>query len=381
MPTTGHLAVKSGKYYAVLNMYDEFGNRKQKWICTDLVQKGNKRKAEKILQQLCLDFDNKNVSYYTNMQFADYLVQWLDKIKNEVRPNTFRSYKGNMERHIIPYFKKLKVELQELKPYHLSDFYRSKVGVVANTTIKHFHQNISKALADATERGLISVNPATAAKTPKSTEKTTAVFLNHSQLQQLHKLVQEEKAVIYLPVFLASVYGLRRSEVLGLRWKNIDFEKGVIRICETLQQSIKSITGESNYVSSTKTESSNRSLPITEQVRTVLLNQKQKQQANKELLGSAYIDNDYVCTFDNGQEISPNYLTRTFHEVIVKSNLPQIRFHDLRHSVASNLLSMGFSVVQVAEWLGHSSSTTTLSFYAHSDTTSKLAIANSIKTF
>lgn len=381
MPTTGHLAIKSGKYYAVLNLYDEFGNRKQKWICTDLKQKGNKRKAEKILQQLCLDFDNKNVSYYTNMQFADYLTQWLNKIKEEVRPNTFRSYKGNMERHIIPYFKRLKVELQELKPYHLSDFYKSKVGEVANSTIKHFHQNLSKALADATERGLISVNPATAAKTPKATDKTTALFLNHSQLQQLHRLVKEQKPIIYLPVFLASVYGLRRSEVLGLKWKNIDFENGVIRICETLQQSIKSLTGESNYVSSTKTESSNRSLPITEQVKSVLLSQKKKQEEYKELLGGGYIYNDYVCTLDNGKEISPNYLTRMFHKVIVSSGLPQIRFHDLRHSVASNLLSMGFSVVQVAEWLGHSSSTTTLSFYAHSDTTSKLAIANSIQAF
>lgn len=100
-----------------------------------------------------------------------------------------------------------------------------------------------------------------------------------------------------------------------------------------------------------------RTLPMTPQVRDVLLKQKQLQQEHRSILERAYYLNDYVCTFDNGKEISPNYLSRTFHKIIVKTDLPSIRFHDLRHSVASNLLNDGFNAVQVAEWLGHSSST------------------------
>ncbi len=181
-----------------------------------------------------------------------------------------------------------------------------------------------------------------------------------------------------LLTFLASVYGLRRSEVLGLKWHNVDFENGTIWIRETLQQCTKDITGESNYTSETKTESSNRTLPMTQQVREVLLKQKQLQQEHRSILERAYYLNDYVCTFDNGKEISPNYLSRTFHKIIKKTDLPTVRFHDLRHSVASNLLNDGFTTVQVAEWLGHSNSTTTLKFYAHIDKTSKMAIANSL---
>lgn len=98
----------------------------------------------------------------------------------------------------------------------------------------------------------------------------------------------------------------------------------------------------------------------------------------KELLEDGYIKSDYVCTWKDGRVIEPNYLTRTFHKMISKSDLPTIRLHDLRHSVASNLLNMGFTVVQVAEWLGHSSSTTTLNYYAHTDKTSKISISNSI---
>ena len=96
------------------------------------------------------------------------------------------------------------------------------------------------------------------------------------------------------------------------------------------------------------------------------------------MLGNYYVDENFVCTWDNGTVITPNYLTRTFHTVISKSTLPTIRLHDLRHSVASNLLNQGFSVVQVAEWLGHSSSSTTFKFYAHNDKTSKNQIANAL---
>ena len=270
----------------------------------------------------------------------------------------------------------LNVELQELKPFQLNDYYKSKVGTISVTTIKHHHQNISKALSDAVEKGLISVNPATAAKTPKATKKFKAEFLNRSEIKLLMDEVKDTP--IYLPTFLASVYGFRRSEVLGLKWHNIDFENETIWIRETLQQSTKALTGECNYTSETKTESSNRTLPMTPQVKEALLEQKRLQQEHKNHLVGAYYLNDYVCTFDNGKEITPNYLSRTFHKIIKKTNLPMIRFHDLRHSVASNLLNDGFTNVQVAEWLGHSSSTTTLKFYVHIDKTSKMAIANGL---
>ena len=111
------------------------------------------------------------------------------------------------------------------------------------------------------------------------------------------------------------------------------------------------------------------------------MKQRDFQEKNRNLLDSIYYLSDYVCTFADGKEITPNYLTKKFHQIISKhKELPQIRFHDLRHSVASNLLNDGFTTVQVAEWLGHSSSTTTLKFYAHIDKTSKMAIAEKLMT-
>ena len=378
MPTTGYLRQRNGRYYAVLNLYDNTGKRIQKSHATGLTVKNNKRKAEQILKQLCVEYDNKNLNFYSNIKVAEYFKKWLVSIQPEIRPNTYRSYKGNMENHIIPYFEKLGVELQDLKPFQLTEYYKSKIGVVSVTTIKHHHQNISKALSDAVEKGLITINPATAAKTPKQTEKCKAEFLNKEQIKKLLDYLKDTS--IYLPTYLCTVYGFRRSEVLGLKWHNIDFENETIWIRETLQQSTKGISGQTNYTSETKTDSSNRTLPMIPKVKQLLLEQKERQERNREFLKSGYIESDYVCTFDNGKELTPNYLTKKFHLLVKKQNeFPQIRFHDLRHSVASNLLNDGFTTVQVAEWLGHSSSTTTLKFYAHIDKTSKMAIANSLK--
>lgn len=238
------------------------------------------------------------------------------------------------------------------------------------TTIKHIHRTISKALNDGVRRGILYYNVASTAKTPKA-EKHKSEFLNEEQVKELLSLFKG--SVIEIPVVLCALFGFRRGEVLGLKWHSIDMVKRTITVSETLQQNI----GGSITVPP-KTESSYRTLPIPENVYNLLKKHKQEQEKMKELLKDGYIKSDYVCTWKDGRVIEPNYLTRTFHKMISKSDLPTIRLHDLRHSVASNLLNMGFTVVQVAEWLGHSSSTTTLNYYAHTDKTSKISISNSI---
>lgn len=362
----------------VLNLRDENGKRKQKWISTGiLINKGQKKEAMKMLRQTISEYERSNIQYYTNITVAEYFRLWLKRIKMDIRANTYRNYLGNMKNHIIPYFESKKIKLQELKPDDLTQYYQYKHEntELSGMTLKHHHQNISKALNDAVAKGYIAYNPASYAKTIK-VKRFHANFLNSKQIEELLELFKNTS--LELVVELCSIYGLRRSEVLGLEWRNIDFENDTMVICQTLQQSIKSITGSANYTDVTKTDSSYRTMPLTKRAKEILLKQKELQKENKKFLGSGYIESDFVCTFDNGKVISPNYLTRNFHQTIIKSDLPQIRFHDLRHSVASNLLAQGFSVVQVADWLGHSESSTTLRYYAHIDKSSKMDIANSL---
>ena len=140
-------------------------------------------------------------------------------------------------------------------------------------------------------------------------------------------------SVVELPVQLCAIYGFRRSEVLGLKWKNVGFVNRTIMISETLQQNLGG-----DYCDRPKTESSYRTMPMTNRAYEILQAQKQTQETNRRLKGTYYVNSDYVCTWPNGEVITPNYLTRTFHTTLANSTLPTIRLHDLRHSVASNLL-------------------------------------------
>lgn len=373
---------RNNKWYAVINVQDEHGKRKQKWICTELPSKkgkANKTAAKKIANQLQAEYDKKKTPY-TNITVAAYFTEWLKHAEIEVRPKTYSAYRGNMENHIIPYFAEKGILLQELKTFQLEDYYRYKQqpdsrmdaqGALSPTTIKHHHQNISKALNDAVRRGLILANPAAVARTPKA-PRYKGEYWNPEQVSKGLRLFVGNVAEV--PIVLSAFYGFRRSEVIGLQWKNVDFQRRLITVAVTMQQG-----GGNCYLADTKTESSHRTLPMTESIYAMLTRQKERQEHNRAVLGSAYIESDFVCTWNDGRLIKPDYVTREFHKVIQKSELPTIRLHDLRHCVASNLLNSGHSPTDVAAWLGHSSPNTTFGYYAHASKASKDNISNALQ--
>ena len=308
----------------------------------------------------------KNVP--ASMTVAEWFTEWLPIIEKKVRPNTFRGYKGNMKKHIIPYFEQLHITMDQVTYKHIQEYYDSKIDVLSPSTIRHHAENMSKAFEDAIFRDLLVTNPTKKAKPPK-VKKFKAAFLNLEEIEQLLSLFKGN--IIELPVTLCSIYGFLRSEVLGLKWENIDFVGRTIYIVETLQQN----TG-GDYTDDTKTASSTRTMPMTDTAYQILMFKKNQQEHLKKVL-KRYKDTDYVCTHYNGKPISPNYLTKHFHAV-VKDVFKKVRLHDFRHSSATNLLEMGFTVAQVAEWLGHSSPEITLRFYAHATKRSKLQIANAL---
>lgn len=367
MAITGSIQQKNGKWYAVLNLQDVSGKRKQKWINSGLNIRGNKKKAEQFLEEQLEKF-SENSFGGTDIFFAEYLEKWLPKIQKEVRPNTFRTYNMNMHNHIIPYFREKGIKLHQLCPVNLENYYKEKVKEgLSKTTVKHHHQVISKALTDAVRERLIIHNPASAAKTP-TPNTFEASFLTPRQLEQL--LILIKGTVIELPVQLCSIYGFRRSEVLGLRWAHVDFDGRTLTVAETLQQH----TGGC-YVDEPKTDKSFRTLPLTEQAFELLAEQKTKQSERAKIMGGFYLKSDYVCTWPDGRIILPNYLSKSFHKILKDSDLPMVRLHDLRHSTASNLIDGNMSIVRVSNWLGHSSPTTTLNYYSHVNRKQKEEVA------
>lgn len=371
---TGSLQIKNNKYYAVLNVIGDDGKRKQKWIATNLEVKGNKKKAAKILERLLEEHDERN-HHYEDVLLADYLTDWLERVRHTIEPSTYRGYSGNLRNHIHPYFMRRRIKLNELCPYHLEDFYAHLMSEknLSSQSVRHNHRLLSKALNDALRHDIISSNPTQRVVLPK-VKKFVGSFLNPEQLQHLLTLF-EDTEVKEAVAFIAT-YGMRRSEALGLCWDKVDFNNNQFVIARAMIQN-----GEHGYYlkDCTKNESSYRTLPMTKDIRTMLLALKDRQEQNKLFFGNTYVHTDFVFTWPDGNPITPNYITRVFHNVVVESDLPPVRLHDLRHSTASNLLAHGFSVVEVQHWLGHSQASTTLNFYSHIDATSKTNIRDALE--
>ena len=179
---------------------------------------------------------------------------------------------------------------------------------------------------------------------------------------------------------LAAYYGLRRSEVLGIRWSAIDDEKGTLSINHKVTEGMVDGRHQIYTEDKLKTKSSFRTLPLIPAVRALLDEQRARQEEYRRLFKKSYCTEylDYVCTDEMGRLFRPNYITDHFKLLLKQHGLRHIRFHDLRHSCASLLLSQGIPMKQIQEWLGHSTFATTADIYSHLDFNSKLESAQAI---
>ena len=376
----GHLQIKKGNYYMVLNLHDEQGNRKSKWLPTGIAASGKKsqKQAEEMLwetrhtyKDAVIHTMDASVAHMTgSMLFSDYMQDWLGIIKNSIEEVTYAGYETCITRRVIPYFQKRGTTLAELTALDIETFYGyclNKLGL-KGSTVQHFHANIHKALKYAVRHDLISSNPMDKVERPKSLPYTGS-FYSLTEVEELFCAVKGDP--VEFPVLMAAFYGLRRSEIMGLRWQAIDFESNTITIDHTVVQFRTG--GETKIVSKerTKNKSSCRSMPLVPQYRELLLLMKERQESCWELCGNCYTQTDYIYVNDLGVPYTPNFVTQHFKIVLRKNGLREIRFHDLRHTCASLLLKNGVSMKEIQEWLGHSNFSTTANIYAHLDTTSK----------
>lgn len=360
MNVTGSLYVKNNIWQMMINYYDENGKRKQKSKSTGLPVRSNKKKAQQMLDELLHEYNNDETKLLSkDILFSDYMLQWIEEHKNKIRENTYDNYVTVIKKHIAPYFAKKRITVKELRPRHLREYYKYKLKTLSATTVKKHHSKIHKALKSAMVDELISHNPADAVELP-SIEKFEGDYYNEDEIQILKELVKGTK--IEVPVMLTTYYGFRRSEVLGLRWQSIDFDRGTIHVEHTVNES----NGKIIAADKTKSKESNRYMPMDDEVRHYLEEVKNRQDENRKFYGNRYEESGYVCTYENGAMMKPSYLSQRFRELLEKNadKIKRIRFHDLRHSSATRLLALGFCLEDIKAWLGHADIATTQR-YAH----------------
>lgn len=380
MNITASLQTKNNIYQVVLNYKDINGKRKQKWVSTGLTEKGNnKRLANQKMQEILTNFKedlNCPNSKTDDKLFTTYLKEWLLSIKNTIEENTYDSYKVIVNK-ICDYFEDRNILLNDLKPV-IQKFYTFLYSKeLTGNTVLHYHNVIRKALQTALKLDLILSNPADRVERPKK-EQFIGSFYSQSELNTLFTLIKDDPLKIV--IYLASFYGLRRSEVLGLKWEAFNFEDKTITIKHKAIETRKDNKRVILLKDKTKNQSSYRTLPLVDDI-IVLLQEHQKQiDKNKKLCRNSYNKKylDYICVDSMGKLFRPEYVTDHFTLIMNRNKdvLRKIRFHDLRHSCASLLLAKGIPMKEIQDWLGHSTYSTTANIYAHLEKDTKNKSAN-----
>ena len=357
----------------MLNFKDENGSRKPQWIPLHIeAAKGNKKKAVAALAQLLTEYEGHEVIAASKSAplFTDYIKEWLELKKDRIERSTWDSYECYARRHILPYFEPLGLTVDQISISHIKGYYDyksrdgrgdKKAGGLSHASLKNHSNVLKQVLESALLEELVDRNVAQHVPIPHTkaeSDEKQLVFLGAEQANTL--LVAFQGHRIQPILFITLYYGLRRSEVLGLKWDAVDFGKNTITVKHVI---VKSASIEAK--DRTKSKKPKRTFDLLPEVRQVLLEVKAEQDANREMMGNCYQDTGYIFPWDNGLPYRPDYLTRVFQAQLKKTSLPKMRFHDLRHSCASILYDKGWDLKDIQEWLGHEDIETTGNIYTH----------------
>lgn len=356
----GHIRRRGKTWSVVVELgRDDRGQRKQKWHSGYRT----KREAERALVEILGRLERGTYVEPTRQDLAAYLREWLPAVRSTVRPGTWNSYRTNMERHVIPRIGT--VPLQRLGAEHLNGLYAELLesgrcdgrGGLSPRTVRYTHTILHRALRDAVRWGRLPRNVADLADAPRSKAPEMQTWHQEELKRFLDNVVTDR---LYAAWLLLATTGLRRGELLGLRWQDVVLDTGRI----VIRQSLMSVGGELN-LSAPKTSKSRRGLSLDPTTTAVLRAHRGRQLQERLAWGPDYQDAGLVFCREDGAPVRPDSFSRRFQTLASAAGLPVIRVHDVRHTYASIALTAGTHPKVVADRLGHSTIGTTLDTYSH----------------
>ena len=288
---------------------------------------------------------------------ANYLSRWLEElVKPTVRIYTYQSYEMNVRRHIAPELGSIR--LTKLTAQDIQGFLnrKSESGLSART-VQYLHAILRRALGQAERWGLVPRNIARLVSPPR-VPKPEVHPLTPVEVKRLLAAVQEDRLAALYTVAIA--VGVRQGEALGLRWQDVNLEAGTLSIKTSLQR----IDGEF-VLAELKTDSSRRTIKLPNICIAALHDHLERQGQERSFIGEAWKDWGLVFTEEDGNPLSRYAVTKRFQRILAGAGIPKRRFHDLRHTCATLLLTQGVPLKVVQETLGHSLFSTTADIYAH----------------
>lgn len=334
------------------------GERKRKYKTVT----GTKKEADQALRRFITELERGEYIEDNNITVSDWLQKWLEVyIVPTVSPTTLVGYKGMIRRYIDPLIGHLQV--QEMNALAVQ-IWVNKLKVSPSSgepltagTIKHTYHVLRGAMDKAVQAGLIHRSPCAGIQLPKG-EKKKPVIYDETQIQQLLDFARGTEMELIIDLELCM--GMRRGELLGLQWQDVNWEKNQIHII----RSRVAVDGKS-VVKQPKTESGTRTLDVPEILMKKLKAYKVKCMEQKIRVGRRLLEEDFIIVHPDGKPIYPEYVSQMFTKLQKRANLPKCRFHDLRHLCASIMVKQGVEVKVAQERLGHKDITTTMNIYAH----------------
>lgn len=361
----GGVRKRGNAWYYYFDVGKVNGHRKK------IERKGGRTKKEALdsLRKALNEYEN---GFVDNSKFTveEYISDWLETyIKENRKINTYNRYKTIIKNSILPYVGNIK--LKDLRPVHLENILiTEKKNGLSSTTLQNIYGVFNSALNRAVKLQVLSNNPCKHIDRPKR-EKFTPNTLTVDEFNQILSMLNENKYNDYifkLGLKIVLELGLRRGELAGLEWKNINFNDNVISIKNNLIYSNGKV-----FLETPKTEESERNLYISDELKTIFKLHRKLQGENRLKYGPHYKKNifnekecNFVMTWENGENLHPNYYTSRFSKILKKLSFNKnIRFHDLRHTNATLLLEQGVNFKVIQARLGHSDINTTLNIYSH----------------
>ncbi len=355
----GHIRRRGQRSWAIVLDIgrDQSGKRQQKWHAIQ----GTKKDAERELTRLLSAIDTGVYAEPTRLTVGEHLTRWLDVYaRSSVAPKTYERYAEIIELHLIHALGHH--ILSRLQPLAIQTHYsealrhgrRDGNGGLSAQTVLHHHRVLHKALAQAVRWRLIAINPASAVDPPRPARKQVRT-LNEAETGTLMQALEGGR--LHAPALLALTTGLRRGELLALRWQ--DVEASAMVVCRSIQQTNEGIAFK------TPKSGRGRTVALPEIAVALLRKHKASQAQERLLLGPAYQDHDLVFPRPDGRPWEPDSFTSTFASSVRRVDMRGVNFHSLRHSHATILLGQGVNPKIVSERLGHAKVSTTLDVYSH----------------
>lgn len=328
------------------------GKRRQRYETVH----GTKRHAQARLNEILHSLNKGDYREETTLTVAEYIELWLrEYVRPNLRPRTAEGYETIIRKHVLPALGHIR--LADLSPRHIQSYYATLLDRLSAQTVKHHHTLLHRAFEIAITWELLDRNPTERVRTPKP-DPSPARMLSTDEVRRLLGAAQHTHYRV--PIQLALYAGLRRGEILGLRWQDVENDTNTLSIRQTLMH----VRGEGYIWSEPKSEGSRRTIAVSPATMLLLRAHRERIEAEQVERGIPAMP-EQVCALPDGRLMKPDALSRACRRIARQCNIQGLRLHDLRHTHASLLLSEGTPMYVVQARLGHQSIATTVDIYGH----------------